>query len=370
MIKAKMQERIEKRLAEREAEALLVYSDGSHSLLVPSYLHYVTGTRAMGPSAVLISRDGRAKWLLEPAWDQPRVAPLTWIENVRGTSNLCRDLIVALREFCPAGQLAVCGTHAMAEDLYASLESRVKLTPADDLIEEIAREKTADEVALLWELGAIADVGAKALLEHARPGVREFELMARIEHAMRLAGADDNFLLISSGPHNHEMHEPTDRILQKGDIVIGEITPGKDAQFVQLCRTMVLGKPSEAVASTYDMLLAALREALAEVRADSPANLMSKAMNGVISKAGYAKFCYPPYMRARGHGFGVGTIAPGGTIEDDTAEPFRRNDAVVVHPNQYLEATGYLACGETVLVTKAGFERLSKTVTRLESVEV
>ena len=32
-------------------------------------------------------------------------------------------------------------------------------------------------------------------------------------------------------------------------------------------------------------------------------------MNRVISAAGYAEFCYPPYMRARGHGFGVGSIA-------------------------------------------------------------
>jgi hypothetical protein len=38
---------------------------------------------------------------------------------------------------------------------------------------------------------------------------------------------------------------------------------------------------------------------------------------------------------------------------------------VVVHPNQYLPATGYLACGETVLVTPTGADRLSRTETRL-----
>lgn len=370
MIRAKIKETIQKRLAERGLDALLVYSDGSHSLLVPSYLHYLTGMRAMGQSAALITRDGRAKWLLEPAWDKPRVAPLTWIEDVHGTSNLCRDLMPALSEFCPSGRLAGCGLDAMTEDLYASLEARVQLTPADDMLEEIAREKTPEDLALMSEVGVIADVGAMAMVEHARPGVKEFELMAQIEYAMRLAGADDNFLLMSSGPHNREMHEPTDRVLQKGDIVIGEITPGKDAQFAQLCRTIVLGKPSPAVVSAYDMLLEALRAALAELRAGAPASLMSKAMNGVIGKAGYAKFCYPPHMRARGHGIGVGTIAPGGTLDDDTAGSFGLNDPAVIHPNQYLEETGYLACGETVLVTEAGFKRLSKTPTRLESVEV
>ena len=61
---------------------------------------------------------------------------------------------------------------------------------------------------------------------------------------MRAAGADDIFILMSSGEHNVEMHEATDRRLREGDIVIGEITPVCDGQFVQLCRTVILGKAS------------------------------------------------------------------------------------------------------------------------------
>jgi hypothetical protein len=38
---------------------------------------------------------------------------------------------------------------------------------------------------------------------------------------------------------------------------------------------------------------------------------------------------------------------------------------VAVHPNQYLPETGYLACGETVLVTDGGIERLAKTESKL-----
>ena len=74
-----------------------------------------------------------------------------------------------------------------------SLEARVQLTPANDLVEEIAREKTPEDLALMSEVGVIADVGAMAMVEHARPGVSEFELVAQMEYAMRLAGADDNF---------------------------------------------------------------------------------------------------------------------------------------------------------------------------------
>jgi Xaa-Pro aminopeptidase len=97
---------------------------------------------------------------------------------------------------------------------------------------------------------------------------------------------------------------------------------------------------------------------------------MSKAMNRVSSEAGYGKYCYPPYMRARGHGFGVGSIAPGGVIDDDTKTPFERLQVVVVHPNQYVPEAGYLACGETVLVSANGIERLAATETKLYVKEV
>jgi Xaa-Pro aminopeptidase len=97
---------------------------------------------------------------------------------------------------------------------------------------------------------------------------------------------------------------------------------------------------------------------------------MAIAMNKVIGEAGYAKYCVPPYMRARGHGMGVGSIAPGGVIDDETEAKFEKGQVVVVHPNQYLPELGYLACGETVLVTDKGIERLEESLTRLHVKEV
>ena len=256
----------------------------------------------------------------------------------------------------------------MPEALYAALAEGAVLSSANAAVEDVARVKTPAELANIHEVGRIADVGFNAIIEAGRPGMREFELVAEMEYAMRCAGADETFILLSTGPHNDEMHEPTERVLERGDIIIGEITPVKDGQFIQLCRTVVLGRPEPKVVKAYDLLLKAFQESLVEVRPGVASGVISKAMNRVISTAGFGKFCYPPYMRARGHGFGVGSIAPGGAIDDDTQTPFEVGQAVVVHPNQYLEETGYLACGETVLVSKDGYERLAATDTRLYSV--
>jgi len=166
------------------------------------------------------------------------------------------------------------------------------------------------------------------------------------------------------------MHQPTDKRLEEGELVLGEITPLREGQFIQLCRTAVLGKPSPLVVEKYDMLLRALDHALEPIKAVAPAARISRNMNKVISDAGYAEYCYPPYMRARGHGLGAGSIAPGGTIDDNSKETLESQQVIIVHPNQYLPETGYLACGETVMVTDTGVKRLAQTETKLYVKEV
>ena len=55
-------------------------------------------------------------------------------------------------------------------------------------------------------------------------GLKEFELAAIVEYKMRSLGAEDNFGMVVANNHNQALHPPTDRVVQSGDIVIGEIT--------------------------------------------------------------------------------------------------------------------------------------------------
>ena len=54
------------------------------------------------------------------------------------------------------------------------------------------------------------------------------------------------------------MHMPTDKRLEAGDLVLGEITPLLNGQFIQLCRTIILGQPRPLIVEKYDMLVHAL----------------------------------------------------------------------------------------------------------------
>jgi Xaa-Pro aminopeptidase len=320
----------------------------------------------MGPhNAAVVSSGGRVTLLVQPAWDVERARRRSWIEDVRGVDDFVDALSDALRRLEIAGTVGLAGGRQMPYPVHAAISTAVALTPADDLIELMAREKSEAELALVYRCAAAADAGFEAFRRAARVGVREYEIVAEVEHAMRLAGADDNFILMASGAHNTAMRAPTDRVVAAGDVVIGEITPVCEGQFIQLCRTVSVGEPGTALVDGYELLMQAYDASLRQVRAGVPASIIASTIDGILADAGFAEYCRPPYMRTRGHGFGIGSVAPGALIDADTDQPLLDQQVVVVHPNQYLPATGYLACGETVLVTPGGAARLAKTETRL-----
>ncbi|MFB3884809.1 MAG: M24 family metallopeptidase [Thermodesulfobacteriota bacterium] len=353
-------------MSQKGLNGLIVYSNGVCNILRPSYLLYFSGFKPMGPrNAAILSRSGEAALLVNPPWDSLRASEKSWIKNVQGARDFVGDMIGILRKLKISGPVGVAGSREMTHEVYTGLQKVVSVKTADDIIEEMAREKTEEEIEIMRKTARIADVGTEAFVNSVRVGIREYELVAEMEYALRSAGGDDIFILLSSGSHNNEMHEPTDRRLRKGDIVIGEITPVYKGQFIQLCPTVVLGKPSPVLVEKYQILVRALHESMNQMKAGVPASIITIAMNRIFSEAGYAKYCNPPYMRSRGHGFGVGSIAPGAEITDKMQVNLEKNQAVAVHPNQYIPETGYLACGETVLVTDTGVERLTKTEMKL-----
>jgi Xaa-Pro aminopeptidase len=353
-------------LHERGLDGLVVYSDGSCNILRASYLRYFAEYAPLGPhAAAVIASNGAVTLLVQPGWDVARAKRHTWIEDVTGTDDLSHDLPATLDRLGIAGRVGLVGGRQLPHPVYEALAGAVEVKTADEMIEFIAAEKSAQELALVHRAATAADAGFEAFRQSSRVGMREYEIVAEVEYAMRSAGADDNFILISTGPHNRAMRAPTDRRVERGDIVIGEITPVCEGQFFQLCRTVSVGEPNAALVSAYDLLLRAYAAAVSRVRTGVSASTVATAIDEVLSDAGYGEYCRPPYMRTRGHGFGIGSVAPGALIDADTNEELIDEQVLVVHPNQYLPETGYLACGETLLVHPDGAERLAATETKL-----
>ena len=70
-------------------------------------------------------------------------------------------------------------------------------------------------------------------------------------------------------------------------------------------------------------------------------------------------------MRTRGHSMALGSMDP--EIALDSEQILHEGMVFVMHPNQYLPDTGYLMCGEPVIITPDGAQALTGRMGELGS---
>ncbi|HTM10164.1 MAG TPA: Xaa-Pro peptidase family protein [Verrucomicrobiae bacterium] len=347
--------KIRQGMRDQGIETLLIFDSGRHNFLRMNYVAYLTDFISIGPETILVvPAENEPILFLTPSWDIARAKDESWVADIRPFKDFW-SLLSKL-----SGKIGLVGREAMHIRLHDEIVKTLKRAPvnAKDLIENIARRKTEFELERLRKAAAIADAGVQALHEDARPGLKEYELAAIVEHRMRSLGAEDNFGMVVAHHHNSALHPPTARVVEKGDIIIGEITPCVGGLFVQICRTVVLGQPPPVVEEKYAILKRAMRLGMDAAKTGAPASDVAAAINGTLIEAGYEKYCRPPFMRVRGHGLGCGSSAPG-NLEDGNETPLEEGMTFIVHPNQYLPETGYMTLGDTVLMTRSKAEPMT-----------
>jgi len=359
-------------LAEQRLDGLIAASNGLNNFLEANAVFVLSGVRPMGESAVVLDRDGRATLIVTPAWDEPRAASLSATERTVGTD----DLAAALKGVVGSHRLDLSRTlSAGLSMLGAALHDRIAVAlgglpaPADELARELARIRTPEELAAAERATWIAERGYERLLEYARPGIREYELAAELYCFTKKLGAEDNFLLMSASQHNLAVRAAGERILDVGDIILSEITPCYRGQFAQICRTTVIGEPRPVIAEKFAILQDAMGEGLVAGRAGATVADVTRAINGVIARAGYGDYCRPPYMRVRGHGLGITSDRPGDIVDTNT-RVLESGMVFVMHPNQYIPESGYLMCGEPVVIGSTGARALSARAATLDVIAV
>jgi Xaa-Pro aminopeptidase len=147
--------------------------------------------------------------------------------------------------------------------------------------------------------------------------------------------------------------------MQAGDILVAEITPSYCGQLAQICRTVTLGPAAAELKSKYALLVQSMDQGIRAAVPGVPMAAVCRAMNAVLEAAGYGEYCHPPHIRRRGHGLGFGSIRPG-DVSLDNQTLLQQDMLFMIHPNQHLPETGYLLCGEPVLLNADGAEPLTR----------
>lgn len=341
----------------RGVDRLAAFGNGHHMIDLDNPVAHLTGYRSLGPALVVIEKSGGTRLVTSPADEADAITGLQ-VDYALAVDDIvapARDLLRA------AGKIAFVGLDAMPRRLAARMEDAA-LPGAISLDADLAAataSKTDREIDAARRATAIAEEGYRYLLTHVKPGMRECDLAIEVNLYMRSLGANDSFLMLNCGPRQDAVMPSSERPIESGDLLLCELSPSVEGQFTQICRTVVVGSEQPIVTEKYPLLVAAMNEGISRVKPGTRLGDVCSAIDENLSAQGYAKFSRPPFIRRRGHGLGCGSTAPGDvSVDNDTV--LAPGMLFMVHPNQFLPETGYMMCGEPVLVTDSGHEVLTR----------
>ena len=232
------------------------------------------------------------------------------------------------------------------------------------LLHELLSIHSAEELDCVRKAGMLCQNAMTAMVERARPGVKEYELRAAAGAAILEGGGDIDFLIIGSTPMADPAMvfgnpRPSARVLAKGDIVNMELAAGYRGYTAQIGSPICLGEPTDMVRAFWeDITLPGYRRIVAAMR---PGNSMEDVRiaskffreNGVQSRP------------TQCHGIDLVTDKPHISAEHVSAEAFetvlKPGMVIMAEPNP-ITADGLFGIflGHTFIITETGPECVDK----------
>jgi Xaa-Pro aminopeptidase len=109
-----------------------------------------------------------------------------------------------------------------------------------------------EELDCVRKAGVLCERAMEAMVERAKPGVKEYELKAAAASAIMDGGGDIDFLIIGSTPMDNPAlifgnPRPSSRVLKTGDLVNMELAAGYRGYTAQIGSPITLGPPTDMV---------------------------------------------------------------------------------------------------------------------------
>ncbi len=340
-------------LAEDGLDGIVVYGNAWQA----DYLRFATDLAVVeGDAAAVVLADGATHAWFENTVEADRARTEVPLAEVTASDDPVAAVTSHLARLGNGRRIAAAPATLMPHGIAA-----LGLDDATALLDRLLLVKGPLELDAIRRTSVMADRGYRAFTEAIAVGRPQYEIVAEVEAFFRAAGCPENFMIMASGGREVRGMTPAgERRLASGDLVTTELTPCVEGYYAQLCRTLVIGPPSEIQRRAFDIYLEAAEAGEAVLRAGVRASDIARAENDVFRRHGLGQYTTSEYTRVRGHGQGLFVDSKPHILEDvDTELP--AGAVVVVHPNTYHPEAGYMVFGDTSIVIADGFERLGTT---------
>lgn len=222
-------------------------------------------------------------------------------------------------------------------------------------IEELRVVKDPTELDLLATACRISAQALADVLPQIRPDLTERSLAAALEYRMMQLGADKPAFdtIVASGPNGAiPHHAPTERPLQRGDLVTIDFGARYAGYHADMTRTLAIGEPAGWQRDIYGLVAAAQRAGIEALAVGAEVAEVDAAARDLIAAAGHAEH----FQHGLGHGVGL-EIHEAPTLGYGRTGKLGDRVPVTVEPGVYLPGKGGVRIEDVLVVTAGGGAR-------------
>ena len=164
--------------------------------------------------------------------------------------------------------------------------------------------KSEQEIAYIAKAAGFLKFGMQAAMDYLRPGVKETEVLAEAEYAMRKAGSEGSSFRMQVLRHERQqlIHPYAgDYLIEDNQPVVIHLGASYRGYTAKMCRTAFLGKVPQQSMEIYQLLTEAQRVAIDALKPGAVAGEIYDKVFKLIHDHGYAKM----FMSQIGYGVGI-----------------------------------------------------------------
>lgn len=314
----------------------------------PENVYYLTGF--WGESVVICTRNSSK--LIVPRLEAKRAEKAAPSCEIVASERGKFIIDQVLNEIRRRKTCSDCDDHVVIELLLKNL-SKGSLIINSEPFSKARMIKGKQEIEMIAIASQIIDKLYERCIRELRPGQSESSLQAILVYEALRSGANlisykwsTNPIIVASGHNSSYPHaEVTDRVFNKNDIIVVDLTIRYKGYIGDATRTFFLGKPSPRVKNIYEIVKVAQQAGIEALSSPQIAGNIDKVTRSVIDKAGYGD----DFIHSTGHGVGL-EVHERPWIRAKDPERVQSNMVVTIEPGIYIRNKFGVRIEDTLLV--------------------
>lgn len=253
-------------------------------------------------------------------------------------------------------------TPAFLLNMFQKANPMIEVVDIAPVMDELRMVKDETELQLMRKASQIADIGMEAAVQALKPGITENQVCAEIEYAMRKAGGHGTAtpVFVNSGIRSGWLHgNATDKVIAAGELIVIDLVPRFKGYCANLCRTFVIGEPTEKQAGMYEAYQQAQASAAVFLKPGIHNRDIDDIAKAVFDEAGYGEH----FVYGVSHSIGLMfEETPMPTIHPAHASVVLRAGMTVTVGHSVLSVPGYggVRIEDTYSLSEAGATPLTR----------